>query len=364
MKFSSVMHVVPAVFGPNGVVGGAERYVVELARHMAEVVPTTLISFGDKAREESIGKLKIRVLGNPWRVRGQEHNPFKLQLLREIMHADIVHCHQQHIFASSMVALTCRLTGRKVFVSDLGGGGWDISGYISTDRWYQGHLHISEYSRKVFGHAGKPWAHVILGGIDTQKFSPDERISRENMILFVGRLFPHKGVNDLIEAATPDMNVEIIGRPYSAKFTEDLNRLAQGKRVTFRHGCTDDELVDAYRRTMCVVLPSVYKDMYGAESEVPELLGQTLLEGMSCGAPAICTNVASMPEVVSDGVSGFIVPPNDPASLRLKLQWLIGRPLDAARMGQAGRQRVLEKFTWHAVVERCLKIYGIEEAVT
>ena len=56
--------------------------------------------------------------------------------------------------------------------------------------------------------------------------------------------------------------------------------------------------------------------MYGHESKVPELLGQTLLEGMACGALAICTAVASMPEVVTDGETGFVVPPNDPAAMR------------------------------------------------
>ena len=67
----------------------------------------------------------------------------------------------------------CRLTGRKVFVSDLGGGGWDISSYTKTDKWYHSHLHISRYSRDVSGHGDQPWAHVIYGGVDLVKFSRD-----------------------------------------------------------------------------------------------------------------------------------------------------------------------------------------------
>jgi glycosyltransferase involved in cell wall biosynthesis len=90
---------------------------------------------------------------------------------------------------------------------------------------------------------------------------------------------------------------------------------------------------------------------------VPELLGQTLLEGMSCGAPAVCTDVASMPEVVSDGESGFIVPPNDPPALRAKLCWLRDHPGEARMMGTAARRRVDDRFTWSAVVERCFEIY-------
>jgi len=106
------------------------------------------------------------------------------------------------------------------------------------------------------------------------------------------------------------------------------------------------------------VFPSVYRNMYGDETKVPELLGQTLLEGMACGTPAICTDVASMPEIVEDGRSGFIVPPNDPSAICRKLTWLRDHPAETAEMGVAARQRVLGKFTWPAVVQRCLEIYA------
>lgn len=354
-----MLHIVPALFGhDDGVVGGAERYALELARHMADETPTTLVSFGDRERRESIGNLKIQVIGGPWYVRGQRTNPISPSLISEIRQADIVHCHQQHVLASSFAALVGKLTRRRVFVSDLGGGGWDISAYVSTDRWYRGHLHISEYSRKIFGHASQPWAHVILGGVDTEKFSPDETVVRDGTALFVGRLLPHKGVNDLVNAVAPDMPLELIGQPGDPKFLADLKELAAGKRVSFRHDCNDDEIVQAYREALCVVLPSVYQTMYGAESRVPELLGQTLLEGMACGTPAICTNVASMPEVVEDGVSGFVVPPNDSAALGQKLRWLREHPAETKTMGHAARRRALEKFTWPQVVRRCLEVYA------
>lgn len=354
-----VVHIVPALFGSNGgVTGGAERYALELARHMADEVPTTLVSFGDDERHETLGQLNIRVIGNPWYVRDQRTNPLALSLVKEMGKADVVHCHQQHVLASSLAALICRFFQRRVFVSNMGGGGWDISAYASTDRWYHGHLHISEYSRKVYGHAEKPWAHVILGGVDTEKFSPDGSMERNGTALFVGRLLPHKGLDDLINALPLDMALEVIGQPYDQHFVGDLQVLADGKNVAFRHGCDDVALVEAYRKALCVVLPSVYKSIYGHETKVPELLGQTLLEGMACGAPAICTNVASMPELVEDGVTGFVVPPNDSVSLGQKLRWLRDHPDQAKAMGQEGRHRVLEKFTWPLVVRRCLEIYA------
>jgi glycosyltransferase involved in cell wall biosynthesis len=354
-----VLHIVPQLFGPGGLIGGGERYALELAKHMADHVPTTLVSFGDQERRCKTGKLDVRVIGNPWYVRGQRFNPVKLSLLTELRKADIVHCHQKNVLMSSLAALFCRISRQRIFVSDLGGGGWDVSAYISTDNWYDGHLHISEYSKKIYNHSNRASAHIILGGVDTNKFSPGESSSRENIVLYVGRLLPHKGINYLVKALPPDMRLEVIGQPYDQRFVQDLKQLAAGKNVVFFTDCDDEALVSSYHRALCVVLPSVYKDMYGHETNVPELLGQTLLEGMACGVPVICTEVGGMPEVVEDSVTGFVVPPNDAESLNRRLCWLRDNPDQAKKMGLAARQRVLEKFTWRAVVERCLQIYSV-----
>jgi alpha-maltose-1-phosphate synthase len=353
-----VLHIVPALFGANGVLGGAERYALELARYMADIVPTRLLTFGKSSRTEQVGNLQIRVIGEPWYVRGQQSNPISAQIFREATQTDIIHCHQQHILSSSLTAAFAKILGRKVFVTDLGGGGWDISGYISTDRWFRGHLHISEYSRRVFHQDGKPWSHVILGGIDVEKFSPDPSIPHARSVLFVGRLLPHKGIDVLVDAIPDHIPLNLIGQRMNDNYFAELQRRAVGKKVFFHHDCTDAEIVRAYRSAACVVLPSVYKNLYGEETLVPELLGQTLLEGMSCGTPAICTDVASMPEIVIEGKTGFIVPPNNPSALRERLTWLCEHPQEAAAMGQAARQRVLDHFTWPRVVERCLEIYA------
>jgi glycosyltransferase involved in cell wall biosynthesis len=357
-RIPKVIHIVPALFrAEDGVIGGAERYAFELARNMADVVPTTLVSFGIKNSEENFGLLKVKVLGNAHFIRGQRTNPISVSLLEALSDVDIVHCHQQHVVASSAAAVTCRVARRKVFVSDLGGGGWDISGYFSTDRWYNGHLHISEYSRTLSKQLKDPHAHVIWGGVDTEKFSPDPRPSRSDRVLFVGRLLPHKGVNYLIEGLPGGMPLSIVGRPYNEKFFYDLQALATGKNITFYADFDDAALVRAYRSAMCVVLPSVYTDVYGGTTQVPELLGQTLLEGMACGLPAICTSVASMPEIVVDGVTGFVVPPNDSKALSDKIAWLRDHPERARAMGEAARLHILDKFTWPRVVQRCLNIY-------
>ena len=358
-KSLRVVHVVPAMFSPtDGIVGGAERYVHELARHMAESAHTTLLSFGNEDRTEVCGPLRIRVLGHSHFVRGQRSNPISAGLLGELRKADTIHCHQQHVVASSVSAAFGRLTGKRVFVTDLGGGGWDVSGYVSTDNWYRGHLHISEYSRRIFGHAESRRARVILGGVDTTKFSPDASVVRDGSVLFVGRLAPHKGIDVLIESMPADVRLDVIGRPFDDAYLRHLYTLSEGRFVVWHHDCDDAALVQAYRRASCVVLPSVYESAWSRRTEVPELLGQTLLEAMACGAPVVCTNVASMPEIVLDGHCGAIVPPNDAPALGDAVRRIARDSLLGARLGSAGRLRTLQTFTWQSVVDRCMAAYA------
>jgi glycosyltransferase involved in cell wall biosynthesis len=339
----------------DGIIGGAERYSFELARHMAERVPTRLVSFGDEERRTQSGALDITVLRATY-VRGQRTNPVSPRLWSALADATVVHCHQHHVVASSLAAVFSRVSGRRVFVTELGGGGFDISSYISTDAWFHGHLHISEYSRRIAGHAGNPRARVILGGVDPDKFRPGPETG--DAVLFVGRLLPHKGIHDLVDALPPGVPLRIIGRPMDPAYLANLKARATGKWVTFLHDATDDQLAGEYRRALCVVLPSVYTTPDDQSTVVPELLGQTLLEGMASGRPAICTDVASMPEVVLDGETGYVVPPGNPAALGEAIAKLRADRALADRMGGAGRERVLAKFKWEQVVDRCLDAYS------
>ena len=136
-----------------------------------------------------------------------------------------------------------------------------------------------------------------------------------------------------------------------------LHAIANGKPVRFRHDCTDEMLVEAYRRALCVVLPSLYRTPEG-ETNVPELLGQTLLEAMACGAPVIATRVASLPELVEDHKNGFVVEADDRGELAERLRWLADHRADAAAFGARGRETVLKRFQWPQVVQRCLDAYS------
>jgi glycosyltransferase involved in cell wall biosynthesis len=351
---------VPALFSPDGrVLGGAERYALELARHMAEQVETELVTFGPEDATTTIDRLTIRTLGGAHHVYGNRFNPVSARLFAALRGARVIHCHQGGVLSAKLAALYARTTGRRVFATDHGGAAWDLTSRLQTDRLFHGHLHVSEFSRRHAGHDARRGAEVIYGGVDTEKFSPaPDGGPAERRVLFVGRIVPHKGVDDLVEALPDGLGLDVAGPALNDRFLADLRDLARGKDVRFHHDWDDARLVDGYRSALAVVLPSVYQDRYGGRSEVPELLGQTLLEGMAAGRPAICTDVAGMPEVVEAGLTGFIVPEHDPAQLGERLGRLAADPALADELGRAGRRRVLEHFSWPTVVDRCLRAYG------
>lgn len=354
------MHVVPAMFGLRGQLGGAERYAYELARAMSRRTPTRLVSFGDEEQRWCEDDLRARVLPRTHYVRGNHFNPVSPDIAVEILRTDVVHCHQQHILASSLSALLGRLAGKSLAVTDHGGGGLDLSRYVSTDRLFHCHLHVSAFSRASAGQEDDPRARVILGGVDGQRFSPDgSAAARTSRVLFVGRVLPHKGLHDLVDALPPGVGLDVVGPETDREYGSALRSLGAGRDVTFLGAVSETELVDRYRRALCVVLPSVHRSRFGSDTGVPELLGQTLLEAMACGTPAIATNVGGMPETVIDGVTGFVVPPGDPRTLRSRLEQLVGDPSLADQLGRAAATHVRGSFNWDRVVDRCLEAYGM-----
>jgi glycosyltransferase involved in cell wall biosynthesis len=71
----------------------------------------------------------------------------------------------------------------------------------------------------------------------------------------------------------------------------------------------------------------------------------------------ICTLVGAMPEIVEEGVTGFIVPPNDAAALGERVRQLAEDPALVRRMGEEGRRRAVAEWSWDRVAERCLEAY-------
>jgi glycosyltransferase involved in cell wall biosynthesis len=357
-----VLHVVPALFdGEVGVVGGAERYALELARHMADVVPTALLTFGPREERRTVGRLQIILLETRRYLGGIRQNPLRAAAVPAALRARVVHCHQRFVLMHSLIAAAGKLAGRRVFVTDHGGGGWDLGAYFDTERLYRGFLHVSAFSRAASGQADLPRAHVIYGGVDGETFRPPPPDApRRRVAVYVGRILPHKGLDDLILASAADAPVEVIGRATDVDYLRHLERLARGRAASLAIDPTEAQIREAYRGAGCVVLPSVHRSSTyarGGTSRVPELLGQALLEAMACGAPVIATRVGGLPEVVRHGENGVLVAPNRPDELRAALRAVLGDPPAARRMGATGRAHVETQFNWPAVARRCLRLY-------
>jgi D-inositol-3-phosphate glycosyltransferase len=88
-----------------------------------------------------------------------------------------------------------------------------------------------------------------------------------------------------------------------------------------------------------------------------EPFGITPLEAMACATPVIGSRVGGIQYSVADGITGYLVPPNDPAALAERLGFLQTRPALARQLGLAGVRRVHAMFTWERVTQQLIMIY-------
>lgn len=88
-----------------------------------------------------------------------------------------------------------------------------------------------------------------------------------------------------------------------------------------------------------------------------ESFGLAALEGMACGVPAVCSKVGGVPEVVRDGVEGYLVPPRDVETMAARALEILTDPDRRERMGRAARQRALKEFCSDKIIPRYEKLY-------
>jgi glycosyltransferase involved in cell wall biosynthesis len=177
-------------------------------------------------------------------------------------------------------------------------------------------------------------------------------------VLFVGRLVERKGVAQALEAIAKlgpnGPRLEIVGEgPERPALVELAARLGVADRVVFRGRIPAAELQASYARAAVCVLPSI-QDARGDT----EGLGVVLLEAMNHGTPVVASRIGGIPDIVEDGKSGLLVPPADADALAAAIRRLIDDPALARRLGEAGRRRLQERFSWRAIVQRWLDLYA------
>ena len=351
----NILHLSPT--HPRTYVGGGERYALSLAKAQAELphLSVRFVSFGEQASEYTDGPLGIQILEPDYWARSNLINPVSWQLASHIIASDVVHVHQRQTLLNDMAVIAAKVLHRPVFVTDLGGGAESLGVTSPLTEMVDGYLCISSFAAALRP-AREDQIHIIGAGVDFSRFYRPPDAVREGYFLFVGRLLPHKGVNYLIQAVVTH-RLKVVGQPYDAQYRQALAELAAGKSVEFVDTASDDDLRVQYRGAYATILPSVYKDMYGNRYDNPELFGLVLAESMACGTPVICTSVGALPELVEDGRTGFIVPPNDPKALAERMCAFVEQPDLADTMGAAAYETIRQRCSWRAVAMRCLAAY-------
>jgi glycosyltransferase involved in cell wall biosynthesis len=171
---------------------------------------------------------------------------------------------------------------------------------------------------------------------------PSDSINLEEaMVLFVGALVYLKGVHRLLEAMAevrrkqPQACLVIIGQgDYQDELEHRAESLGLTEAVEFIPPMSQAALRDYMRRCRLLVLPSL-----------SEGLGRVLIEAMACGRSVVGTRMGGIPDLIQDGVNGYLIPPDEVAPLADRITYLLAHPGAAAEMGARGRAFVAETFS-------------------
>jgi glycosyltransferase involved in cell wall biosynthesis len=215
----------------------------------------------------------------------------------------------------------------------------------------------SHPDRAVSSHAYK----VVLAphGVDTERFTPPARTDhgggsdgRPLRILAVGRLVPKKGYPVLLEALArlqldgTDFDCQIVGGgELRAELRELAGTLGVQDKVSFAGSLSQPEVNEQLARADVFVQASVVTEN-GDRDGIPN----ALLEAMSSGLAVVGSAVAGIPEVVTDGVTGLVVPPGDAPALAEALGALAADPGLRTRLGESARRYCVEHLSRTACI--------------
>jgi glycosyltransferase involved in cell wall biosynthesis len=356
--------------------GGAETQVVRLAielkrrgwqvRIICLVDPSAYVS---RLAEHGIGVSSLgmrRGVPDPraiWRLRGQmtEFRP------------DVVHSHMVHANLLGRIArVVCPVpalicTAHNIQERSERGGGtrckemlYRLTDFLSDRTTIICRAACERYIR--VGAAPRKKLEVIHNGVDTARFSPSPEtraadrdalgLAREFVWLAVGRLVEQKDYQVLLRALKL-LNgsgwVLLIagGGPLEGVLRSECERLGFGQRVRFLGA--REEIGRLYNAADAFVMSSRY-----------EGLSVALLEAASMGLPSVVTNVGGNTEVVLDGVTGYVVEPEDPEELGRAMRRLSEAPAPVRRkFGAAAREHCLANFRFEGIADKWIELYNV-----
>jgi glycosyltransferase involved in cell wall biosynthesis len=198
--------------------------------------------------------------------------------------------------------------------------------------------------------------HVMYGGVDPVFFTDLPKKEKDHFILlFSGRLDgpgQQKGLDTLLEALPVisrrhRVKLHILGAgPGLESFQKMVSRLKLESNVRFLGFKEYPALAEIYQQADLFVLPTRR-----------ESFGLVLAEAMAAGLPIVSTRVGAVPEVVRDGETGVLIPPDDPEACARAINSLLDDTVRMKEMGRKGRERAMQFFTCEKVAERVAQCY-------
>jgi glycosyltransferase involved in cell wall biosynthesis len=218
---------------------------------------------------------------------------------------------------------------------------------------------VGESLRGVFGSDVKRVVAVHNGITFTPSLEAHRRRNGQFVrISFLSNLVESKGILDFIEAARivlrqySNLQFHIAGawwnqEPMTRRRVEELTRSPRtDERIHFHGPLSGTEKEKFFLDTDIFVFPT-WSDSFGL----------VILEAMAAGCPVISTRVGAIPEVVVDGVTGILVEKQNPQQLADAIVRLVDDPALRQRMGEAGRKRFEEHYTFERCAERLIKVF-------
>jgi glycosyltransferase involved in cell wall biosynthesis len=185
----------------------------------------------------------------------------------------------------------------------------------------------------------------------------------EPIILQLGRMVPRKGVETAIQGLARLAQVHGVGARLvvvggesdepDPVITPEIGRL---QAIAHTEGVSDRVLFTGRRSRQMLRYYYSAADVF-VTTPWYEPFGITPVEAMACGTPVIGSNVGGIKTTVSDGKTGFLVPPRDPDVVGGRLAYLCANPELRLSLGQAAQRRAEEHFTWPKVADRIARLY-------
>jgi len=197
--------------------------------------------------------------------------------------------------------------------------------------------------------------HVVPVGVDQEIFRPLPGVARipGRLITTASADVTMKGLRYLLEAMAKlrterEVSLVVIGREKEGgPSSRLLDELGLRDIVEFVTGVPEQRIIELYSEAEVAVVPSLY-----------EGFSLPAIEAMSCGVPLVATSGGALPEVVgADNDTALVVPPGDSQALAAKIALALDDPVLRDRIGAAGRQRVIERWTWRHTANGTVEHY-------